>query len=200
MKTTTNRVLLEIEKRINNSVELAGHEVYLYDGDKPLSDGSYNPEARKRIWGIVKGVPEKLNQHLSHIEQELKIGDKVYFHYLYNDPMNEVVLEGKRYLNMPYDKIFCAVRDGQIIPVGGWLFITKKEEEVKALEFEVKKEVKNTGVVSFKSNPYIGEEEELEVGGTVCYEDNLEFENEVEGKKYYLIKREYIVCKLQEQL
>jgi co-chaperonin GroES (HSP10) len=200
MKTPRNSVLINIEKRIEDSVELAGQKVHLYDGEDPFTDGSYNPEERKRIWGIVVATPVELSAHLSNIVPEIKVGDKVYFHYLLNDPMNMVVVEGKRCLNIPYDKVFCAVREGKIIPVAGWMFISKVEQEVKALEFSTKKEVKNVGIVSYLPAPYIGEEEDLEISDKIAFENNLEFENEVEGKKFYLIKREYIICKLQEQL
>lgn len=207
MNTTRDYVLIEIKKIIEDEHKIGDMVIHLYDGEESLTDGSYNPEERKRIFGTVVALPNGFsanvcdfsNIKLNQLPTDIKVGDTAYFHYLSLNKMNIVEFNKKKYLRVRYDKVIAVVRDGNIIPVSGWLLIQPKKKELKVLEYSKQEEVTNTGVVKFVSTPYIGTDLEVKQGDTVCYETNLEFENKIENENYYCIKQEYIICKLEEK-
>ena len=142
------------------------------------------------------------------IENEVKVGDKVYFHY------NSFLSEGNwiprqcmgieensgEYWRVAYYDIFCAVRDGEIVPVGGWSFIEPDVRKVETgniiSDISVKSETQ--GVLRHIGTPRRGQEvPDVQVGDTVLFEEHDAFENEIEGVKYYCMPQDRILCTVE---
>ena len=69
MRALKNKVLIEIEKKMEDTVTYGSMELHI--------DPMFKPQHNARIYGTVVGVSDE--------EEELSLGDKVYFHYLVVD-------------------------------------------------------------------------------------------------------------------
>lgn len=171
-------------------------------------DPMFKPTHRARIFGEVVGLP--LGMSKEYGKPEIKLGDKIYFHYL---AMDEEMrhLDEKDVFFVPYWMVFCAVRE-TITPVGGWAFA----EPYWGEHFEMMVEGKSIKVREGKSGlvsvidtyhpqiarlAYIGTprpgEEEVDVkpGELFYYAKSANFENEIEGKNYFIMQQECIIGK-----
>ena len=104
-------------------------------GTKIIVDPSFKPEQHANTNGVVVAVPKSLyfnkrdvmesSQYLTDIE--VKLGDKVYFHYLqinYAIKHRKVVeVGGEFYIFIRYDSLFCGLRDGKMIMFNGWMLL-----------------------------------------------------------------------------
>ena len=187
MQSLRDKVLVRIEKT---------HEDEVTYGNLTLQiDYLFKPEHYARIYGTVVGV--------SKTEDQLKVGDKVYFHYL-------VVGDSHAYadiFSISRERIFCYVRDG-IHPLGYWALCLphsdEKEDTVKVNNQDVKVILKSGLVVNVNPQPSAKKTRISKIGknrlqlknGEVVYADKgFEFENEIEGTTYYCVKHQDILGK-----
>ena len=159
-------------------------------------DPMFKPEHNARIYGTVIGISDK--------EDQLRIGDKVYFHYL-------VVNDSHAYddvYQVHRERIFCYVRD-QIYPLGYWTlcvpFYDDKTDivNVDGKDIEVIKmgnivtavaprpSAKRTKISRIGKNRL-----RLKDNDVVYAERGFEFENDIEGTTYYCVKHNDIVGKV----
>lgn len=203
MKCSKDFVLLRVDKKSENEIQIGGTTLFLYDGKLAFNDGSYNPNDRVRIYGEVVSVPDRLGSDamdfschkLQDCEMEVKVGDKAYFYYIAFNDENLLVHEDKMYLKVRYDSIICVVRNGDIKTIAGHCLITPKTKVESFLLYNVEKVQSLTGVVDYAPSPYIGKSIGFGAGDTIHFFENSEFENEIEGKKYYVMRQEYIIAK-----
>jgi co-chaperonin GroES (HSP10) len=201
-----NTVIVEVGTAIDDTVTFGKLTIHI--------DPLFNPTHYARIYGRVIAVPDRqpVTEHGVPIDDYVKTGDLIYFHYLTtNDEANCIY---GNYYKVPYYWIFCAIRDGNIHPVGSWTLLEKYvEEEFNTVEVggqKMEATVSASGLVTgvFKKpsqkyatvvhigQPLRGEPDlGIKKGDKVVLEKNSNFENEIEGKKYYTVKQEYIVGK-----
>lgn len=207
-QASPNALIVEVGAQYDDTVQYGSLSIFI--------DPLFKPTHNARIYGIVKAVPKGkcYNEDGNEIETDVRVGDKVYFHYLATFDEN-ACLYGN-YYRIPYCWIFCAVRDSDIIPIGGWTLCEKIiEEEDEFEEVEVGgikiSAIKNssglvTSVTKRDSNKYaivrhIGKPlknaDSLGVnsGEKVLIEKNTNFENVIEGKTYYTIRQGDILGK-----
>lgn len=148
------------------------------------------------------------NEEGFEIEQEVQVGDKVYFHYLVTSDENNCVY-GNSY-KVPYYWIFCVVRNGNILPVGGWTLcsqVVEQEDEFESVEVggrTMQATLSGSGLVTsiekkksvkFAKLSYIGKpllnHKELDVsqGDTVVLAKNSNFINKIEGVDYFTVRQ-----------
>ncbi len=99
-------------------------------------DTTYEPNKHSLIRGQVVALPDSLiydkESYLSmpwKTENELQVGDTVYYHYLSftnavdkNDPRR--VFRGSRmYIFVKYDRIYAAIRENRVMPINGHALI-----------------------------------------------------------------------------
>lgn len=147
------------------------------------------------------------------IVPEVQVGDKVYFHYLTVDAGNELKGEdGRTYYKLRYNNIFCVVRDGKIIPIGGFVLLqevydndveklpqikTEKGELIQGItakrtktgiiyESNVKPKAIE-GIVRHTGTPLRVDEREISAGDIVGFELNANLVMTIEGEEYYVI-------------
>jgi len=136
-------------------------------------------------------------------EQEVKDGDKIYFHFNTISETNAVTyLEDKIY-KLAYTNAICVVRDGVIIPVAGHVLIDPLwEEGVEDLGNGHKGKISSSGIITELNDkpqylkglvvavcsPMKGENIDFNVGDTIIYAPHADWEVEIEGKKYYVMR------------
>ena len=210
------RVIIEAERKYNDRVEVPGL-ILQFD---PL----YKPTEHLNYSGIVKAVPEDGfipwadYDRRKEIDPILKVGDKIYFRYIATDNDGLVLdkdindMSEKITITVHYSWIFCVIRDGEIIPMGGWclgdpVIEGGGHEEIidghrvkveyfpnsKIIKSVNTKKSKNKAVVRYVST-FKNEESEIDVGNIVWAGENdgLNFENKIEGKEYYCFKEETV--------
>lgn len=169
-----------------------------YDG-YPLRAGKYDYKTLK----------------YSDLPIEIRVGDKAYFHFHSLDDESFLLKEeGWLYFTIQYHQIFCAVRSEQIIPIAGYTLIEpyfgNDIEEFSVPEvgpglLPMPKTVKGKrsasnlitelteaprfleGIVAYVSQTidFIGFN--VNPGDRVIYSIDSDFENEIEGRKFYVM-------------
>lgn len=201
-QASPNSLIVEVGAQYDDTVQYGSLSIFI--------DPLFKPTHNARIYGVVKAIPKGkcYNEDGIEIEADVRVGDKVYFHYLATFDEN-ACLYGN-YYRIPYCWIFCVVRDNDIIPIGGWTFCEKViegEDEFEDIEVGGVKisGIKNsaglvTSVTKKDSNKYaivrhIGKTLKnapslnLKSGQRVLIEKNTNFENVIEGKTYYTIRQ-----------
>jgi co-chaperonin GroES (HSP10) len=203
-----NTVIVEVGSAMDDTVTFGTLTINI--------DPEFNPTYHARIYGRVIAVPtsQPTTEHGVPIEADVRVGDIIYFHYLTTN--NEENCIYGNYYKVPYYWIFCSIRDNNIHPIGGWTFLEKYIEETydtvqvgnQRVEAVVSKSGLVTGLFKKPSQKYatvvhIGKPPigvnplGISKGDKVILEKNSNFENEIEGKKYYTVKQEYILGKAE---
>lgn len=210
------RVIVEVEKKYNDQVEIPGLILQF--------DPMYKPTEHLNYSGIIKAVPEEgfipwadYNRK-KEIDPILKVGDKIYFRYIATD--NEaLVLEKslsdtseKITFSVHYSWVFCVVRNNEIIPIGGWCLGEPiiegggNEEVIDGHKVRVEyhgdtqiiksihtKKSKEKAIVRYVST-FLNEDSDISVGDTVWSGEGsgLNFENKIEGKEFYCFREDIV--------
>lgn len=171
---------------------------------------------------------------LDDIVPEVEVGDRIYFNYkviLHALTHNDFVkIEGERenkvyYIKVRYDKVYCAVRNGKIIPIQGYTFLDPAMETWESIsvptpvfingkalldkngqpvmkpkdQWMLKKLMPDyeylRGYVRAVGTPLNRDKCELEVGDTVLYKQNRNWPQKVEGKDYFFVLQRDILGK-----
>lgn len=199
---TPNHIWILYPKMLENTIQ-SGNLILDFVPD-------YHPEWNLILKGDVHSVPEKND---FRITDKLALGDTVYFHYLISDEENMIKEDGKNYLRIPMDKVFCYVRDGKITPYGGYVLAKSVfDNDVEEVDVDGKKipaRVAPSGLVtsldvSFKINLskvcYIGQpldgDELLEVspGDVVVMEKMAQHKYKIENIEYFVFHQEDILA------
>jgi co-chaperonin GroES (HSP10) len=204
-KSPPNTVVVEVGSSMDDTVQ--------FGNLKLLIDPEFNPTQYARIYGRVIAVPDgkAYNEESIEIEKDVQVGDIIYFHYLTTSDETNCIYGN--YYKVPYYWIFCVVRSGNILPIGGWtLCETVVEEEFNTVEVDGQKIEAITSasglVISINKKPstkfarlsHIGKPlvgaDELKVsqGAMVLLNKNSNFKNTVEGKEYYTVRQVDILC------
>lgn len=191
METTGAYILVSTEGQYVDTIKHKSLTLHAVTG--------YNPTHNIRYSGTVVALPKiepfdevSEDGRMVHkkISPIIKEGDKVYFRYVNNDGDTNIIEDGSRVVRVPYRDVICLVRDGQIIPVGEWMLGEKIMESKGShvglvLDFSDKwyeDRAKVKYISSFK-----GEDPIVEVGDVVQGK-YLNFENEIEGEKFYCFR------------
>jgi co-chaperonin GroES (HSP10) len=199
-------------------------KIYQKDAGLPAPVQYIDAEDSQRL-----GVPYQCGgwkpEHVTcaDIVPEVQVGDKIYFHYLTIDKSNELTGEdGCTYYKLRYNNIFCVVRDGRIIPIGGYILlesvydddveklpetITEKGERLNAMmvkrsktgiiiDHHVKPKAVE-GIVRHVGTPLRVNRCEIAPGHVVAFELNSDLKVPIEGKEYYVIPYRDILGKVK---
>lgn len=199
-----NTVIVEVGSALEDT--------YTYGSLTINIDPEFNPTQYARIYGRVIAVPEGKVYATSgqEIEKDVEVGDIIYFHYLTTSDETNCI--HGNYYKVPYYWIFCAVRAGNIIPIGSWTLCEKiVEEEFSEIEVngvKIQATTSQSGLVTGVSKkpsvkyaklahigkPLVGVNAlDATQNDVVILEKNSNFVNTVEGKEYYTVQQEYIL-------
>lgn len=164
------------------------------------------------------------------IQPDVRIGDKIYFKpRTLNSKANFMGMlkdeKGKpaKYIyKVPYENIFCAIQDGKINMIGGWVLLDPIMEDwedtvVKTYydyvdnlgqkierpknEWIYKKvapsEENQRAIVAHIGPPLKGDPCDIEVGHRVFFrKQHTTFFQQIEGKKYIVLTQDHLLCQL----
>lgn len=217
-------------KLLNNYVlvkpDPGNDKVTLKNGMVLFLATSHNKEQHAVTCGTVVKLPKSLtyfeDNGLYNLDffttQELKIGDRVIFHYMQTmvnitqDRMIEV--DGEVYFLVYYDKIFCAMRGEEVIPVNGIVIVeADKGESVLSggliIPEQFRKKSETTGTIRYIGTPLGGyndfqhlgpDADEHKVGDKILFRsvDSVPLQFELhqsldKGKTLYRMRRKDIL-------
>lgn len=207
-QSAVNAVIVRVEEALDSTYKHGSLEVFI--------DPLFNPTHHARIYGIVEAIPagKCYNEEGFEIEQEVRVGDKVYFHFLTTSDETNCIY-GNSY-KVPYYWIFCVVRDGNILPVSGWTLcsqVVEDDDEFESVEVggkTMQATLSGSGLVTsiqkkksvkFAKLSYIGKplvnHKKLDVsqGDTVVLAKNSNFINKIEGVDYFTVRQSDIFGK-----
>jgi hypothetical protein len=138
-----NLVKVKLDPENNKLLLKSGVEVYI--------DNTFEPEKHLVLLGTVESLPQQLSYSDKGkkmpwlTDMELQVGDKVVMYYL--GVFNCISKERKHYIKegentwifIKYELIYALSRDGEIIPVNGYLLAEPREDpewERKVMEAE----------------------------------------------------------------
>lgn len=199
-----------------------------YGAIRDVTDGDMD-DPHPALYSIGGFMEYKLT---SDIEPEVQIGDKIYFPWrvlhaaknMIAETISKEATKVKTWIyKVPYDNIYCAVRDGKTIMVGSWVFIDPIWETWEEIlrptyypfknargEFEKRPQkewlqvkvapskMDRQGIVAHVGSPLRGERCNLAVGDKVLFRPNLRNLVKIEDKKYFVMRQEHVVCKVHE--
>jgi co-chaperonin GroES (HSP10) len=204
-KSPPNTVVVEVGASMDDTVQYGNLKLHI--------DPEFNPTHYARIYGRVIAVPEgkAYNDEGVEIEKDVQVGDIIYFHYLTTSDETNCIYGN--YYKVPYYWIFCVVRSGNILPVGGWTLCEMLvEEDFNHVEVEgqrIEAITSASGLViglnkkpstkfarlSHIGKPVVGQDElKISTGSSVILNKNSNFKNTIEGKEYYTVRQTDILC------
>jgi co-chaperonin GroES (HSP10) len=190
MKSPSGYILVKGE-RFNETFQTEGGFTFF----RYLQEGNETKDVN--YWGEVISVP---NEPKNGISAEIQVGDKAYIHY-------NTFLRTENYIStldawkVAYEDVFCVVRDGEIIPIGGWCLVEPELRKVDTGIFDTKITLEDgtilgediilksetSGTLAHIGTPRKGWtfDPPLIQGDKVAFSDHDAFENTIEGKAYY---------------
>ena len=171
------RVIVELGKKFNDSISIGGREFILDNAFRKMFHAVQNAT----VIAYANGC-------------DLNVGDKVYVHHFVVEDERAVPVKGKDYRWLEYSQIYCRVRDDKIKVLGDYVLV----EPVKYNDSNFKKysdsgillhqkagteEVERFGTVKYVSE--FAETNGLNVGDTIFFNKNCEYELTVEGERLY---------------
>jgi co-chaperonin GroES (HSP10) len=164
--------------------------------------------------GRVIAVPRGISAHyfLSFVQESPQIGDILYFHFNAILPDNKIDLNiyGKPYYLIHMENIFAMVRGGEVIMYGGRVLAepifdgdvedlgglkVRKTKGGIISELNVGHNLKKATLTHI-GNPLKNDTKtDVAPGDTIFYDKDADFENEIEGKKYFCMVQEDILMK-----
>lgn len=180
-------------------------------------DPLFKPGQRRVTSGIVHAIPSGVPDYMA-IVPEVLVGDTLYFHF--NSLSEDSMIPGSDGLFViPYDMVFCSVRDGKIIPLAGKIFCSAVyDSDVVDLDIdgEIRKcRVSASGIVTeinckyseklarleHIGTPMIGKTRpDVQPGEVIVYIKDGDFKNTIEGQEYFVMNQQDILATVDEQL
>lgn len=154
MRAGDNYIIFETDKLFNDHVTINGRDIYFDPGFEPAKHvRTYGtviqiPHKLTKIPMMQEsnGVPYPAEKtpyrykFVKDIVMEVQPGDRIYFHFNTIIKMQQNLLDEIKdklgttvawIFKVRYDQVICAVREGQIIPIGGYTLI---EPDMESLE------------------------------------------------------------------
>jgi co-chaperonin GroES (HSP10) len=184
------KIIVTLEKKYVDELDFLDKKIYL--------DPTYQPEWNAFKYGNVHSIPKRNDFVSNDFVYNVEIGDKLYINYgVIIDESNMIEHDREEYWLVDYFQALAVARDGKIFPVGEHILIEPIEEEVTH-EFLIipemsKKRITKTGNVFASNDPAIP------VGSKVMFEERGMFENEIEGKKLFVMFNSNILGILNEK-
>jgi len=212
-----NWLLVKIKLPENEAVAQTKSGIYL--------STIIEPNWYKITTGYVIRIPDRLqfgistkDEFLSSLEFdtecEIRTGDKIHFNY--TSITNKKIfydLAGNTHIFIRYDSIYCGIRDGEVIPVNGWVLMEHKTQEMSSAQIEVINTseyeyglVKYVGkpVMNYKFIPGLKDDDNIYAGQEVCYKSGtaIQLENPllttIQEKPLLRIHRRWICAERKE--
>lgn len=185
MQSPVNRIIVRVDQLFQDKIG----SLYI--------DNTFNPQNHIAIKGVVVSPPAKLSKEYldAGFENIVEEGDTVYFNYVTcMDPSNRMdVLEDgvpTVYWLLDYWMAFCKIDktkegDDRIVPIGPHVFLEPVYREEKKIGLIIVPEM--SGNKEEEWSIFCAGKVDVKKGSKVYYDKYGRFENEIEGKKYYVM-------------
>lgn len=176
--------------RENDEIILAsGHKLYV-----PLEMKYHEGITQTRmecIVGVATHTPDKVKYDtVEDCEMQIQVGDVVIYHFLEAE-RKERITDDKNEIRVHYSRIFTVVRNGNIIPINGWILCQPIQKTLKSDFLHIpsvgKTEYENYAIAKYISKPtkrYLAKNAD----GTEHYIRDTEYPDILPGDKLYLTK------------
>lgn len=216
-------VLVELQEKYEKSKKIGELDLML---DVPIMEKGvevfHNKGYRLKYSGKVVSVPttRQFDSQGYEIDNIIQEGDEAYYRFINSSESGNEIGKGisdfseQAVIRVPYEDIFCVVRDGKILPIGEWVlgesFIDGEGEDMDMPTgsgvTKIKAKMSSGGIItsvndqvclnkaivrhvgSLKDNPTA-----LREGDIVYSRGGINFENEIAGKKYFCFLESYQV-------
>jgi len=187
-----NEIYISLEKETNDTITVNGQELFL--------DTAFERMWHARQWGEVRYFPRRYNKESEDGIQLVK-GDKIYCHHFLIDNRQPQDVMGELLYFVNYEMCFCVVRDGEIHMLNQYILVTPiLESEDKYMTksgIMIKPEAENIERIGkvVKTNA-TSEDYGVRKGAVVTFLNDADYEMEIEGKKYWVMRNREIECEL----
>ena len=196
MRIIKDFVFIKIDKEFEDTIKYKSLQLVL--------NPTYNTFQHVRIFGEVTNIPEKLNPEWK-IVPEVKVKDRIYFHFHCICKENRIHLNGQSIYKIPYNQIYCTVREGKIIMIGAHVFVRpemqKEKEIVTGSGVITQTHIKPKTLIGYIQHigaPLQGETLIAEQGDKIYYLPESDIKINIEGEEYYRMKQKDIIAKFTE--
>lgn len=201
MRIIKDFVFIKIDKEFEDTIKHKSLQLIL--------NPTYNTFQHVRIFGEVTAIPEKLNPDWK-IEPEVKVRDRIYFHFHCICKENRIYLNGGHIYKIPYKQIYCSIRKDIIAPYNKEIIMIGAHVFVKP-EMQTEKEIVTgsgvitqthtkpktlTGYIKHIGTPLIGERVIANQGDRIYYLPESDIKINIENEEYYRMKQKDIIAKL----
>ena len=169
-------------------------------------DTSFEPDWHRKIHAEVVALPERIDSDfyaLNNMEPVVKIGDRIFFHYLSLTDGNKIIYGGEEYYLVEYFQVFAVERAGEFFPINGVILLEQIVDNPNISETGIllgafSKTSEQVGRVAFASKPLKGMPDvKLETGEVLAYSRSSDFKNNFNGEEYLTMTYADIVAKIK---
>jgi len=136
------------------------------------------------------------------IVPEVKVKDRIYFHFHCICKENRIHLNGDHLYKIPYNQIYCTIREGKIIMIGGYVFVIPEMQTEKEIvtgsgvitQTHTKPKTL-IGYIQHIGTPLIGERTIVSPNDKIYYLPESDIKINIEGEEYYRMKQKDIIAK-----
>lgn len=215
-----NCLLVKVDFHTKESyVSENGLEIFL-DPDlrnTELHSLAFNQTDYRQTSGTVMALPRGFSQphyFYDNLIPNIEVGDRIHFHYTAIDLDSRIEYQGETLYAVPYEMVWCKVKDGELSMVGGRIFCEELPyddvQEIEVNGVKIKARLSKSGIVlemnvkhdlnkarlvhigtPMKDQPTL----DVKPGDTIYYATDSDFENIIEGKKYFCMMQEDILAK-----
>jgi co-chaperonin GroES (HSP10) len=194
--TTKDHFWVDYPKSHKDEVQLGDIVIF--------KDPSYKEEWNRILYGNVVSLPA-LSNRLSHLEGKVNIGERIYFKYNVAVSENIYHENGKRFLKVHVEDVFCFIRGGiktyndVILCQAIWDEHEEVEVDGKKLRVKTKGELvvgfdikydKRLTIIKHSDSEYFSD------GDKVMMDKFCDEKYEIEGKEYFVMREENVLCKV----
>lgn len=241
MNSYQNFIIFKTDAIFNSHVSFKG-----VGGKELVVDPNFDPARHMRTYGEVVSIPLHLGTHpitqetkgtppdpqkpfeyrfMRDIEQDVRISDKIYFHFNVMRTGKPIKTEGTHpnktfWFPCSYDNVICTVRDKEIIMIGSYVLCYPDMESWEDILVPIYSDIKDAegnpilkpkdqwlqrkvrpeakflkAFVKHVGKPLKGDTCEVEVGQRIWYRRNADWINTVEGVDYFAIRQRHIIGK-----
>lgn len=185
MRCPVNKIIIKVDQLYNEKIG----SLYI--------DTTFNPQNHVCIHGTVVSPPARVSKEYldAGFENIVNEGDTVYFNYMTcMDKANrlDVLVDGTPtvYWLLDYMQAFCKIDktkegDDRIVPIGNHVFLEPVYKEEKKIGLIIVPDM--SGKKEEEWSLFCAGNFDIERGSRVYYDPYGRFENEIEGKKYYVM-------------
>lgn len=181
----------------------SGKEIYI---SEPIVTAdhtkSFSPYERAVQFGEIVHCPMQISIGQIY-DVELAPGDRIYFHHFIVQPDNCDEIKGETLYRCAYKDIFCVIKNGEIIPVQDYCFLSYIEESklnlVSPSGIFLKPQADTLrNIAKVEATSKVCKELGLEIGDKVVWMNDSDYKMKVEGKELIRMSFRRIVGKVVE--